>query len=107
MQFALVLTGQNAPTPAPRIDAIPSISGIGLWDENTQEIWEAKTSDIKEALPPKYRRCHISGPWHDKAARVDQTGRLKGGAPYCTLRNTRHAYIATVYLLPISGKGKP
>jgi hypothetical protein len=100
MKFALILDGDNAPTPAPRIDAIPSKTGIGIYSESCREIWQADANAIKEALPYRYRRLHFHGPWHNKESRIDATGHLVGYPPYCTLSDTRGRRKFTVYLLP-------
>jgi hypothetical protein len=106
MQFAMILTGANAPAPAPRVAAIPSQTGIGLYDPASREIWQPCRAAIRAALPARLRRHIATGctVWHDSAARMDESGRLVGGnPPYMEIRNARGAYLATVYFLPVNG----
>ncbi len=103
MQFAIIMNGDNAPTPAPRIEAIPSVSGIGIYSELDGEIWQADMAAIMAALPFRYSRYATNGVWFDKKSRIDGAGDIKGDCPYFTLFNTRGNRKATGYLLPVKG----
>lgn len=108
MQFAMILSGTDAPIPAPRVAAIPSLTGIGLFDPASGEIWQPCPAAIRAALSPKLRRAFDRAPspgqcWHDETARIDASGKCIGRLPYLELNGPNGARIETAYFAPIAG----
>lgn len=101
MEFAMILSGHDAPTPAPRVPAIPSESGIGLYDETSREIWKPDSESIRAALPARLRR-YVKGRefltcWFDRQARIDNDGNRHGWFPYLEINDAKGNRIETAY----------
>ena len=112
MQFAMILSGADAPIPAPRVAAIRSATGLGLFDPASGEIWQPCPAAIRAALSPKLRRAFDRAPspgqcWHDKAARIDESGKCKGALPYLELNGPSGKRIETAYFSPICEGARP
>lgn len=108
MQFAMILSGPLAVAPAPRIPAVPSVTGIGLWDSAAREIWQVDREAALAALPAKLRRhAKRDGitPWFDRDSKIEN-GRCVGGVlPFCHIRDGRGALLATAYFAPVCEQG--
>lgn len=105
MQFAMLISGDNAPTPAPRVPAVPAVCA-GLWCETERDLLTPDQAAIRAALPARLRRYvanreHLTI-WHCDGSRVLANGRCKGPLPYMEINNAKGARVATVYFAPVS-----
>lgn len=102
MEFALIISGPSAPTPAPRVQAVPSATGIGVYDHATQETWQPARAAIRSALPYRWRKAYdrASGPWYDADARM-KGGKCVPTLPYMSLYGRRGRHLANVYFAPV------
>lgn len=107
MQFAMIISGTNAPAPAPRIAGAPSITGIGIFEPETGEIWQPDRDAIAPALPARLRkhvaRDGVGAIWFREEARIEG-GRCVPELPYMTIRNKGGGHLATVYFAPLSAE---
>ena len=105
MQFAMILSGADAPTPAPRVAAVPSQTGTGVYDPDTREIWRPDDSAIRAALPARLRRYAASREflrcWYDKGARIEG-GRCVPSLPYLEICDARGRLVETAYFAPVT-----
>lgn len=107
MQFAMIVSGPLATAPAPRVPAIPSKTGIGLWDESKREIWQIDSAAAIAALPAKLRRHAarngLQAWFNDRSKIID--GRCKGDLPFAHIRDARGALLAAAYFAPVCEQG--
>lgn len=104
MEFALIISGPDAPTPAPRVPAVPAYVA-GIWDSESETSWTPDRDAIAAALPAKLRRFYKRAPanvWFDKHARLE-SGRCVPSLPYMTLSKANGDHVATVYFAPVIG----
>lgn len=105
MQFAMILNGCDAPTPAPRIPAILCQQGeTGVLDVATGKRWRPCLESARLAFPAKIWRKASGNPI---ALELDSGARLTGGRcspslPYATIRDSARRYVATAYFAPLS-----
>lgn len=100
MQFAMILSGHDAPVPAPRVPAIESQSGIGMYCEQAGQILKPCPDAIRAALPARLRKAFDNGSghcWHDKESRIDGEGKRHGILPYLPLNDAKGNRIETAY----------
>lgn len=99
-RFALIISGEHAPTPAPRCAAVPSVTTAGGVHVPAIGDWLRPCYDgFRAALPPRLRRYCPAMPslWYRKGVAFD--GDRTGPAlPYIHLRNARGDLVATVYV---------
>ena len=103
MEFAMILSGDNAPTPAPRIKGRHSVTGIGTYEPASGDIWIPDSDSIRAAMPKrlaKYLRQGQLSAWHSDNARIEG-GRHIGGLPYIDITDGRGRRIATAYFAPV------
>jgi hypothetical protein len=105
MQFALIISGADAPAPAPRCAAVPSETGIGVYEPATGEIWRPDDESLRAALPARLRRYvrreSFLRAWFEKGTRFEG-GRCSPSLPFLAISNARGARVATVYLAPVA-----
>jgi hypothetical protein len=104
IEFAMILDGASAPVPAPRIAAVPSATGIGVYDPASGEIWRPCDESIRAALPARLRRYVATREflrcWFDNRARIEN-GRCVPSLPYLEICDARGKRIATAYFAPV------
>lgn len=103
MQFAMIISGSDAPIPAPRIDAKDSIGGVGLYDESTGRILTIDCDQLATALPARLRRHYarnMAYPWFNNRSRIIG-GRCNGDLPYLEICGRDGKRIETVYFAPV------
>lgn len=102
MEFAMIISGADAPTPAPRVRAVPSETGTGLYEPATRTIWRPEDEAIRAALPPRLRRYvrnrEFLRLWYEgDFCRIDEQGRTLPSLPYLEINDARGNRIATAY----------
>ena len=103
MQFAMILSGHDAPIPAPRIDAIDSATGIGIYDEQSGRILQPDYSQVLKALPVRLRRHYardLPRCWFIDGSRIID-GQNKGPLPYLPITDRNGKRIETAYFAAV------
>lgn len=102
LRFALIINGPDAPTPAPRVDAVPA-ECAGLFHVERRDSFRPDYEQFRAALPSNLRRyvTRKADPfpslWYDKRALYDDGRTRDGGLPFYTVRKANGDYVATVY----------
>jgi hypothetical protein len=109
LSFALIINGDDAPTPAPRCAVADCATGAGVYHVASGRILRPDYETFRAALPSRLRRYvtrerePFPSLWFDKRARFEH-GRTAPALPYFTIRNARGDYVATVYAALVEGE---
>jgi hypothetical protein len=109
VHFVMILSGADAPTPAPCVPAVDTQSGVGLYCEQSERFLKPCPVAIRAALPARLRKAFDRGAgncWFDKASRIDSTGKLCGPAPYLPLSDAKGNRVETAYFQLCSEEAK-
>lgn len=108
LAFALIINGDDAPTPAPRCAVADCDTGAGVYHVASGRILRPDYETFRAALPPRLRRYmtreRVPFPslWFRKGTRFEH-GRTGPALPYMTIRDARGDYVATVYAALVEG----